>query len=65
VAITEFGEQVRAKVLLTYGNATQPHSPHVGDQLPLFAEKKMRDAWLSREEVEGNLAKREVLVRGE
>jgi acyl-homoserine-lactone acylase len=65
VAITEFGEQVRAKVLLTYGNATQPHSPHVGDQLPLFAEKKLRDAWLSREEVEGNLAKREVLVRGE
>lgn len=65
VAITEFGEQVRAKVLLTYGNATQPHSPHVGDQLPLFAEKKMRDAWLSRQEVEENLAKREVLVRGE
>jgi acyl-homoserine-lactone acylase len=65
VAITEFGEQVRAKVLLTYGNATQPHSPHVGDQLTLFAEKKLRDAWLSREEVEENLAKREVLVRGE
>lgn len=65
VAITEFGEQVRAKVLLTYGNATQPHSPHVGDQLTLFAEKKLRDAWLSREEVEGNLAKREVLIRSE
>ncbi|MBW6499069.1 MAG: penicillin acylase family protein [Bacteroidales bacterium] len=63
VAITEFGEQVRAKVLLTYGNATQPHSPHVGDQLTLFAEKKLRDAWLSRQEVEENLAKREVLER--
>jgi acyl-homoserine-lactone acylase len=65
VAITEFGEQVRAKVLLTYGNATQPHSPHVGDQLKLFAEKKLRDAWLSRKEIEENLVKREVLVRSE
>lgn len=63
VAITEFGEQVRARVLLTYGNATQPHSPHIGDQLPLFAEKKMRDAWLTRQEIEENLAKREVLER--
>ncbi len=65
LAITEFGEQVRAKVLLTYGNATQPHSPHVGDQLPLFAEKKLRDAWLTRKEVEENLAKREMLERRE
>lgn len=63
VAISEFGEQVRAKVLLTYGNATQPHSPHVGDQLKLFAEKKLRDAWLSRKEIEENLAKREILKR--
>ncbi len=61
IAVVEFGETVRAKVLLAYGNATQAHSPHVGDQLELFARKELRDAWLTREDVEANLERREVL----
>jgi len=60
IAVVEFGEPLRAQVLLSYGNATQSHSPHVGDQLELFAEKALRDAWLSRDEIEANLARREV-----
>jgi hypothetical protein len=59
VAITEFSDPVRAKVLLTYGNASQPGSPPNGDQMELFSRKEMRDAWLSREDVEANLAERE------
>ncbi len=55
IAVVEFGETVRAEVLLSYGNATQPHSPHVGDQLTLFAEKELRPALLTRADIEANL----------
>jgi acyl-homoserine-lactone acylase len=47
--------------LLSYGNATQPHSPHVYDQLELFARKQLREAWLTRPEIEAHLELREVL----
>lgn len=60
-AITEFGDSVRAKVLTAYGNATQRGSPHVGDQLELFARQEMRDAWLTRAVVEQNLERRETV----
>ena len=55
VAAIEFSDPVRAQVLLSYGNATQPHSTHIGDQLELFAEKQLRDAWLTRADIEANL----------
>jgi acyl-homoserine-lactone acylase len=63
VAITEFGEPLRAQVLLSYGNASQPGSPHDGDQLELFADKQLRPAWRSREEIEAHLEAREDLSR--
>lgn len=59
--VVEFSKPVRAKVLLAYGNATQPGSKHVGDQLDLFAAKSMRDAWTSRADVEAHLELREAL----
>lgn len=62
VAAVEFGEAVRARVLLTYGNASQPGSPHVGDQLALSAKGEMRTAWRTREEIEANLESHEKLV---
>jgi acyl-homoserine-lactone acylase len=61
VAITEFSDPVRASVLLSYGNSSQPGSPHNGDQLELFSRKEMRTAWLQREEIEANLEARETL----
>jgi len=61
-AAIEFGPTVRAKVLLAYGNATQPGSPHVGDQLELFSRKEMRDAWRTRKDVEAHLERREQLT---
>ena len=63
VSVVEFGDPVRAEVLLSYGNASQPGSPHVGDQLELFARKELREAWVSREEIEANLELRESLHR--
>jgi acyl-homoserine-lactone acylase len=56
IAAVEFGPVVRARVLLSYGNATQPGSPHNGDQLALLSEKALRPAWLTRGEIEANLA---------
>ena len=54
VGVIEFGDEVKAKVLLSYGNATQKDSPHNGDQLELFSKKEMRDAWLTKVEIESN-----------
>ena len=61
VAITEFGKPVRALVLLAYGNASQPGSPHRPDQLDLLAQKKMRPALLTRKAVLEQLEKKEIL----
>ena len=65
IAAVEFGEPVRAQVLMTYGNATQPGSPHIGDQLALSAKGELRPAWRTREEIEANLEAREVLGTGD
>ena len=50
-------EGVRAQTLLSYGNASQPGSPHYGDQLDLFSRQEMRPAWRTRAEVEANLSR--------
>lgn len=59
VAVIEFSQPVRARAVLTYGNASQPDSPHRTDQLPLFAAKQLREVWLTREQVLQNLSLRE------
>jgi acyl-homoserine-lactone acylase len=60
-AAVEFTQPLRARVLLAYGNATQPGSPHLGDQVELYARQEMRKPWLTRAEVEANLESREGL----
>jgi acyl-homoserine-lactone acylase len=65
IAAVEFSQPVRAQVLTTYGNASQPGSPHIDDQLALFARNQMRPAWRTREEVAANLEAREVLRMGD
>lgn len=59
VAAIEFTEPVRARVLLSYGNSSQPGSAHDGDQIPLFSRREMREAWLTRERIEANLESKE------
>jgi acyl-homoserine-lactone acylase len=54
VALIEFGDPVRAKVMMTYGNSTQPGSSHYGDQLDLFLKREFRTAWRTRQEIEAN-----------
>lgn len=55
VAAIEFSKPLKAKVLTSYGNATQPGSKHNNEQLQLLSEKKMRPVWFAREEAEVNL----------
>jgi acyl-homoserine-lactone acylase len=61
VAVIEFGKKVKAQVLLSYGNASNPDSKHFGDQLQLLSEKKLRTALLTREDILKNIEKREIL----
>jgi acyl-homoserine-lactone acylase len=60
IGVVEFSDPIRAQVLLTHGNATQPDSPHFGDQLQLLTEKRLREAWLIREDIEAHLEDRTV-----
>ncbi|MEB3122339.1 MAG: acylase [Snowella sp.] len=60
IAAIAFSDPIQAKVLTVYGNASQPHSPHVGDQLPLYAKNQLRTPWRSRQAIESHLELREV-----
>ncbi|HEY9633460.1 MAG TPA: acylase [Coleofasciculaceae cyanobacterium] len=60
IAAIEFSNPVRAKVLNTYGNATQPGNPHDGDQLPVYTRDELRPVWRTRKEIEAHLEARKV-----
>jgi acyl-homoserine-lactone acylase len=59
VCAVEFGPTQRAQCLLGYGNASQKTSPHLSDQIPLMAEKKLHPIWRDRKEIEQHLEKRQ------
>jgi len=61
VGIIEFGDRIKANVLLSYGNSTQTGSPHRGDQLKLFSDKKLRPAAFYRDEVLKAMVSKETL----
>lgn len=61
VGVIEFGKIPKAKVSLSYGNATQKDSPHFGDQLELFSKKQLRNAWISESDIKANTSYVEVL----
>ncbi|RLT40573.1 MAG: penicillin acylase family protein [Chloroflexi bacterium] len=58
LALVEFADPVRAWVLTAYGNASQPDSPHNGDQLRLAAQKELRPAWRTRADILAHLEAR-------
>ena len=55
---------MKAMVLNSAGNASQPGSRHIGDQLALAAKGQLRNAWLTRDEVLAHLEEREVVGSG-
>jgi acyl-homoserine-lactone acylase len=64
VAIIEFGDTIKANILLSYGNSTQEGSPNNGDQLKLFSEKKLRPALFYKQDVLDNVKTLQVLENG-
>jgi acyl-homoserine-lactone acylase len=59
VCAIEFAQTQRARCTLGYGNASQPGSPHLEDQLPLMVQKTLHPVWRERKDVEANLEKKE------
>jgi acyl-homoserine-lactone acylase len=59
IAIVGFDGAPHAKVLVTYGNASQPGSPHISDQAPLLEKHILRDAWRTRADALAHLESRE------
>jgi acyl-homoserine-lactone acylase len=59
VCAIEFARTQRAQCLLGYGNATQPGSPHLEDQLPLMVRKQLLPVRREKREIEANLELRE------
>jgi acyl-homoserine-lactone acylase len=56
-----FSDPIQAQTLLVYGNASQPQSPHLGDQLSLYGKNQLRPVWRQREEILAHLELQEVL----
>jgi acyl-homoserine-lactone acylase len=61
VAITEFSKPVKAMVSLSYGNSSQKGSKHIGDQLKLMSDKKLRPAFLDKADILKNTEEKEGL----
>ncbi len=57
----DFADPNAARAVMSYGNASQPGSGELGDQLALYAEKRMRPVWRTRAQVEAHLQVREEL----
>lgn len=55
VSMVEFSTPIKAQGLMSYGNSTQPGSPHRSDQLDHLSKKTYRTLWTTRAEVEKNL----------
>jgi acyl-homoserine-lactone acylase len=60
IAAIEFSNPIKAKTLTVYGNASQPNSPHMGDQLVLYSRGELRPVWRNKKEIEAHLESRQV-----
>jgi len=61
VCAIEFAARQQARCTLGYGNASQPGSPHLEDQLPLMVQKALHPVWRDKKDVEANLETRELI----
>ena len=55
-AIVEFSNPLKALVSIGYGNASQKNSMYRSNQAEFYSQKKLRQAWRTRKEIEQNLS---------
>jgi penicillin amidase len=55
VCVVEFGERVRARSVIPYGQSSDPESAHYFDQAPLFADGRFKPTWFTLDEVKAHL----------
>ena len=60
-SVVEFGSKIKAKGILSYGNASQPNSPFNGDQIQLLLDRKLRDIYFYQDDIDAHLYLHEVL----
>jgi acyl-homoserine-lactone acylase len=58
MSMVEFSTPIKAVGLMSYGNSTQPGSPHRSDQLEHLSQKTFRTLWTTRSEVEKHVEAR-------
>ena len=56
VSLVEFGDPVRAKSVMFFGQSGDPESPHYFDQAELYSRGEFKDAWFDTDEVYANRA---------
>ncbi len=61
VAAIEFSDPVRARTIISIGNASRAGSPHRTDQIGLAAAKQLKPVWRKRADILANLKSREQL----
>jgi len=52
VSLVEFSTPIKAMGLMSYGDASQPGSPHRSDQLKYLSTKTLRTLWTTRAQVD-------------
>ncbi|NOW48655.1 acyl-homoserine-lactone acylase [Novosphingobium sp. SG751A] len=55
VSMIEFSTPMKAVGMMSYGNSSQPGSPHNADQLKFLNAKTFRTLWIERKDVEAHL----------
>lgn len=58
VSMIEFSKPMKALGMMSYGNSSQPGSPHNSDQLRFLTSKTFRTLWIERTEVERHVEDR-------
>jgi acyl-homoserine-lactone acylase len=60
-SVVEFGSKIKAKGILSYGNASQKDSPFYGDQLQLLIDGELREILFYQEDIDAHLSLKEII----
>lgn len=58
VSVVEFGDKIKARSILVFGENSNPASKNYFDQSELYAKQQFKPAWFSLDEVRANAVKR-------